>query len=559
MVVEESVTMSAAPVTEARDRSRSPVAAKSNGAAAATATPFLKGVGVQFFHSADPIALRGLYVCPTPSLGQGPRFLQSHGWLDGVLCEDFHPEAFDTTNKATWPVLLPRQSLNFSVRTSGKVMKPQVPLRVPVQCLRLPKAEPPALSIVLVRWGGEHAVCGPNSEDNANDGDWGTYGAPPCDEYLSAFVREGVMKHPCLVDKVEGHTKFEIFNLFVKNSKDVAAIKDQAHFYAACMAGTRKMGCWMLWPAEWEDFSGCDYSAYVDRRAMFAAMRACEAAGIRTGFPHPADQLDMLTSKSWMATLALQPQARLPAATMVSKNTVMADAKMAARQALSVLNYIRAANPHPAHGEGGSCSSASPSEINKETVKKGVVKLGWSWEARYVAIFHDEEDLAQQLTQMLTHSGCWASSCIVQEWVDFEFEMRLYFLPPLDWDPSKELKPTRVECNAWSGSMENGQRRSFHKLTRESILERYWENDAEALDSAQAQATKIAQFLLRWMRLVDAQPVPMLRLDFMLHRCGPGRARVFFGEFCEMGACCLGWKEGPPTIWKSALDHALLL
>jgi len=57
--------------------------------------------------------------------------------------------------------------------------------------------------------------------------------------------------------------------------------------------------------------------------------------------------------------------------------------------------------------------------------------------------------------------------------------------------------------------------------------------------------------------LNNAQPVPMMRLDFMLLRMGPGKVRVIFGEFCEMGACCLGWEEGPPTIWRAAVDAAL--
>ncbi|CAK0825110.1 unnamed protein product [Prorocentrum cordatum] len=59
------------------------------------------------------------------------------------------------------------------------------------------------------------------------------------------------------------------------------------------------------------------------------------------------------------------------------------------------------------------------------------------------------------------------------------------------------------------------------------------------------------------MLAVHDQPVPMVRLDFMLKRLGPGRAQVVFGEYCEMGACCLKWEEGPPLIWQAALDRAL--
>jgi hypothetical protein len=137
--------------------------------------------------------------------------------------------------------------------------------------------------------------------------------------------------------------------------------------------------------------------------------------------------------------------------------------------------------------------------------------------------------------------------------------MRLYFLPPDDWNQklAEKLQPTRIECNAWSGSMENGQRRNFHKSNDEKILKDYWKEDEAALKSAKEQATDTAQYLLAWLLLNNSQPVPMIRMDFMLHRWAPGKVRVIFGEYCEMGACCLGWEEGPPTIWKAAVHAAL--
>merc|ERR1712048_298993 len=369
----------------------------------------------------------------------------------------------------------------------------------------------------------------------------------------AAFVREGLLAHPRLGKKSPKVNNFEVFSLFVKDSADVRAIQGVTPWIVSCLSGKKKTAFWMMWPSEWVDTRGADYAAYIERHAFFAGMRACEAAGIRTGFPHPADQYEQITSKSWMATLSMQPQARLPAATMVSKAIVLSDPQKAARVALAALAYVRSPNPFPvADGE-----PPAPSVINKDSIQKGVVKLGWSWEARYVAIFKSEEDLAVKLTEMMTHSGCLASTCIVQEWVDFDFEMRLYFLPPEDWDPAKKLQPTRVECNSWSGSMENGQRRSFHKLKKETVLSDYWKDDEEALKCAKKQAISTAQFLLGWLLLNEATPVPMIRLDFMVKRLGSGNVRIIFGEFCEMGACCLGWDEGPPTIWAQALDCAL--
>lgn len=418
--------------------------------------------------------------------------------------------------------------------------------------LRKPSEKAPLLSLVFVRWGGEDVVNGPNTTENSSDGDWGSYGCPASDHYMSAVIRQGLMLHPQLMGEGK-HFKFELFSLFVKDSKEAEAISSMAHWLEACLKGTKRATFWMMWPSEWDDFRGSDYAAYIERHAFFGAIRACEQVGIRTGFPHAADQYEMITSKTWMATLSLHPKARLPAATMVSKGNVLDDPKRAAKNALAMLANIRTQNPFPvAAGE-----QAAPSVINKKGVVKGVVKLGWSWEARFIKIFNGEEDLGVKLTELLTVPGCRAGQAIVQEWVDFDFEMRLYFLPPHGWTPLQKLEPTRTECNAWSGSMENGERRSFHRLTKDRVLAEYWNQDEEAYTSAREQAIDISQDLIAWLLLNNAEPVPYIRLDFMLFRLGPGKARVIFGEFCEMGACSLGWEEGPPTLWKAALDAAL--
>merc|ERR1711879_21867 len=152
------------------------------------------------------------------------------------------------------------------------------------------------------------------------------------------------------------------------------------------------------------------------------------------------------------------------------------------------------------------------------------------------------------LTKMLTHPGCSASTCIVQEWVDFDLEMRLYFLLPDNWEPGQELKPRQTIYNCWSGSMKEGDaRRNFSRLSADEVVSRYWQHDVSALRSAKKQAISTSQYLLAWLRLADSKLVPMVRLDFMLKRLGRGNVQVVFGEYCEMGACCLGWEDGPPS------------
>jgi len=531
---------------EARARSRTP----SPGMGKA---PLKKGAPVQFFFEADASNKQANLCRPKGwKDGTGPALLQSHGWMEGTLQEPFDPAAFDASDQKTWPVVQPKADLAFETRAGQRAAS--MPAR-PVQRIREAGAAwTPLLSFVFVRWGGKYSAW--MDEQETNDGDWGKYGSPPSDEYMTALVREGLFAHPRLLED-EGHRcSFEVFNLFVKSSVDVWELCPKAPELAKKLQGRKKTLFWMLWPAEWEDTGDPDFACYVERQALFSGMRACEAAGLSAGFPHPGDLFELITSKSWMATLSLHPLARLPACVLVTKDKVLTDLSSAASDALAGMEHIRKLCPHKVEeGDPG-----APSEINKDGIKKGVVKMGWSWENRFVSVWTSTSQLQARLKDMMSQPNCTASYCIVQEWVDFDFEMRQYFLPPCPVVPGARLEPARIECNAWGERSKEstvGQSHAcFSKLSESDCLEK-WSQDKEAWESAKAQATEVGQFLIAWLMAANARPVPMIRLDFMCKRIGPGKARVIFGEYCEMGACCLGWKEGPPTIWRAALDAAL--
>jgi len=513
-----------------------------------------QGAAVQFFHSVDPIAKGATLVRPASSSAVFDRLwlLQTSCWVEGVLQAPFDSMALDPADRNTWPLVAPRQDVQFvdrNGRPSGQsALSPRH-----VRWVREPRTQNPLLTMVFVRWGGEYSSW--MDEQEANDGDWGKYGSPPSDQYMAAVVEEGLLKHPRLVGG-PAVLDFEVFGLFVGTSRDVWALASGANMLAKVLRGKKKTAWWMLWPAEWRDSGDPDFACYIERQALFGGMRACEAAGIRSGFPHPADQFELITSKSWMASLCLHPSARLPAGTLVAKQRIVNDPQAAAREALAALEHIRRISPF--RTESG--EPPSPSVVNKDGIKKGVVKLGWSWENRFVMTFTSPGQLETKMVEIMTISGCLASQCLVQEWVDFDFEMRLYFLPPSTLTPGELLEPTRIECNEWGQRDEFGGpgncRASFRKLGKLQAVER-WEGDEAAWESAMRQAIEVSQFVIAWLISMNAEPVPMIRLDYMLKRIGPGKTRVYFGEYCEMGACCLGWQEGPPTIWRAALDGAL--
>lgn len=553
---------------------RDMAAAGNEAAAGAPGPPIAKGPAVQYFHCADPNDNTARYLwsgvkSKTPG---GFNLLQSHGWLDCELMGGTSLEEASARcqpgNPASWPRVLPRQDLLFTDRRAIQRPAPQGAMPVHPSRLREAEHDPPRLSVLLARWGGKHKVGKEwGGEEDDGEGGWGDYGSPPCDWYISAMLREGVMRHPLVSGEVDaalpvsnrraeeltGLLNVEVHSLFVGSSKGCAEIAKAAPFIEQKMQGVSKASFWMLWPGEWDDFPSADYAGYVQRHVLFDAMRACEASSIRSTFPHPSVLYEFITSKTWMATLSPYVESALPAAVIVNKDDYIRDPLQAARRALAGLEEIRAKNPFPKDGE----EKPAPSVINRDRIRKGVVKLGWSWEARFVAFFDGEKQLAEKLKDLLIAEGCLAAEAVVQEWVDFDFELRLFFLPPADWTPATNIAPTRLEFNGW-GASEKGSAGPgcFLKLNQNKVLAK-WQGDKEALDAAQERAIQISQFLLAHLFETHSEPVAMVRLDFMLHRIRPGKARVVFGEYCEMGACCISWQDGPPTIWRAALDYAM--
>jgi len=226
----------------------------------------------------------------------------------------------------------------------------------------------------------------------------------------------------------------------------------------------------------------------------------------------------------------------------------LASAGLAADKAIQELEALRKVSTFASEG--------GPSVINKARVQKGVVKLGWSWEARHVWFWKRPEELSSCLYHLITLEGCKAESCIVQEWVDFDFELRLFFFPPAGWAPPARLEPMHHSYTQWQTAKAADTPGAFVKPSEEHCLAE-WSGDTEALKVAHAEAVEASQFLIADLLATHAAPVPMIRMDFMLKRLGPGKVRVLFGEYCEMGACCLKWAEGPPTVWRAALDYAL--
>ena len=161
------------------------------------------GEPIQFFHEIDMADPRAPFIYrsgPARERPAGPapgQMLQSHGWLDGGLLAGSLAEAaakFVPADRSTWPVCVPSPALAFVDRYGKPLPSQAVPVHL--DKIRAPTAEPPRLSLVLVRWGGSRRIGECDDPAAEGDGGWGQFGCPPCDWYINGVINTGCGQPP---------------------------------------------------------------------------------------------------------------------------------------------------------------------------------------------------------------------------------------------------------------------------------------------------------------------------------------------------------------------------
>lgn len=138
--------------------------------------------------------------------------------------------------------------------------------------------------------------------------------------------------------------------------------------------------------------------------------------------------------------------------------------------------------------------------------------------------------------------------CLVQEWVDIDVEMRHFVVFPRGHDGEWKVETIVYTCYE---SKQDGHFSSFNRFGREDALKKTFASDDAALRDAEAQALELIGNLQVFLRGECAEMPPVLRFDVLAHREGPGKASVMIGEITELGACFLGWPEGPPVVFDA--------
>jgi len=232
------------------------------------------------------------------------------------------------------------------------------------------------------------------------------------------------------------------------------------------------------------------------------------------------------------ATLCVCPEYALPPTTLVNRSLVLRDPERAAAGTCTALAQLR--------------PSGAPSP------GMGVVKLGYSWEAIHVRTYTSEGELAAVLSAFARQEGCEAPALLVQDFVPNTFEMRVYVL-------RGEAAHTAYSDFDWEGCGFTGKPFDFEQKLRAEAVADWLDGDEAAMVEAEEQVRVLVARWARWLRTLSSEPIPAIRMDFLVRHAAPGSAHVHSLELTELGFCMLGWKGGPCAVMSALLESCLEL
>uniref|UniRef100_A0A7S2GG27 Uncharacterized protein n=1 Tax=Octactis speculum TaxID=3111310 RepID=A0A7S2GG27_9STRA len=318
---------------------------------------------------------------------------------------------------------------------------------------------------------------------------------------------------------------------------------------------------------------------YVEKDSHFRLLGAVENAGTQTRFPHPAHLYRLIVSKDWMTNLCLDPSMRLPPGTQVARADVESNPLRAAEACLrsleSISDHLYGTKVVVGGGWGHPLQEPLPWHE-----MRGVVKLGFSWEAADVIKFSGVTQLADRLQRIFAQAQCTADCAIVQMLVDdADCEVRTFIV---DGKPVHRTRSfTKFHDN---GDGPEGRFTDFCRLQRANALHQFFDDNQADLDVVEAAVDALITRWLAWLACATASMPPVLRLDIFVRRRRPpsefgftptsggnaagasapggregAKCDVFFGELTELGACTLGWPMTDmmatlyPPVFRSVL------
>jgi hypothetical protein len=487
--------------------------------------PFRRGEPVEVFYrmGCDD---GGYFPVATQSAGTlRPRFGKSDGWMPGRIEEDWPPAHPQGGHQHKPPRVRVRHTHPHWSNRRGERLDPledrdMVVFLNPADVRRPVGAEyTPALSVLSVRWGAEQTPF--------NNEQWGAASSSVSDTYAEHLL-DGVLYQRL-------GPNYEVVTAFVESGADLRRLLPQA--IAPMMTGRHMCALYFLWPVMAQD-GDVEQSGMVSQADYFAAVRGFEAAGVPTRFPHSSQLYETLLAKDWQASLCMFPKLRVPVATTINRAAVVRSPRRAAACVIEALAAAREVK----FSDGSEPESSKPLEGE---VRRGVVKLGFAWEAAHVRVFRGESQLAEAMSGLIATPGVEAASLTVQDYVKNHLELRCFVVNG------------RVEHIIYSSFERvdvDGYPRDFVKKERGDAIADWLSGDAVAMEDAERKAGRLVRQWLAWLRCKSSEPTPAIRMDILVSRTGPGRADVHTLELTENGFSMLAWPAGPSTVFNALVE-----
>jgi hypothetical protein len=461
-----------------------------------------------------------------PSIGR------TDGWTEGVVSEEWRASSFDAATYQSWvqiqwshPRWYNRRGYRLDVSKASMVTQRVLPGQIRLRDNAQEALERPVVSMLHVRWGGEYMV-DPVTE---GVGGWGNIGSTPSDNYINGFDEHAFQ---ALGPRYETHS------VFIQNSAELSKV--MAPLVRPMLRGEYLAAFYFLWPIAFQD--GHEYSGYVERELLLQLMTGMEASGVKTCFTHPTHLYKVFASKEWTAQMCLVPDYCVPLTAMVPRSLIAHDPQRAGQVGLQALQKLAEAR------------DAWAGTQSKSHIKKGVCKLGWSWEARDVMSWTNVEEIRQALAYLGEQPGSNVDHVFIQEWVDFDVEMRHFVVEP-DPNNHQTWRPRKIIYTVFQGNQGNCFR-SFDRFDRAGAIEQKFQGDEAAMAQAEKLASQLIKYWMIWLQAQSAELPVCVRFDILAKRLGPGRAAVYTGELTELGGCFLGWQDGPKVVFRAMLRSA---
>ena len=452
------------------------------------------------------------FPCPSEEALLRPRLAVTDGWMPAQVVEESIESRVLVAMDGKWMDRVGQ----LASQTHNMWFEQRDVRRRPA----LQPVPPPALSLLLVRWGGE---AGATHEDEH----CGAITSSVTAGYIGSFLS---MLYECV------GPNYQCVSAFVENSGDLTRLDPAS--VARQLGGKQRAALYFLWPSRFRDGVATRYQpdgqalkfGMVNADALLRCMHGLEAAGICTRFPHPSQLYAVLLAKEYQASLCTCPSFALPPATLVNRGLALLDPMRAASSAMAALARLRAPGV------------AAPGI--------GVVKLGYSWEAVHVRTFTSQEELAAVLTLFSSKEGCEAPCLLVADFVTNTFEMRVYVVR------GRMLHAAYTNFD-WEGCGYLGKPYDFEQKTRAEVVAEWLDGDEDAMRMAEAHAAELVAHWERWLCACSSEPVPALRMDFLVHHTARGHASVHSLELTELGFCMLGWRGGPRAVMSAIVESCL--